>query len=90
MADQTLSKGLEDYVKTLGKSVTPAEAPMLGALRLMAKTLDAQTAADGPVASLLSTYTRELARFQKARSNVPAQKSPLATALEALSDDDEE
>lgn len=83
MTVETLSETLETYLATLGSSVTPAESPMIAALRAMATQLDAQIADEGAVASLLATYTRELARFQKARANMPA-VDPLAAALDAL------
>lgn len=87
MTTQTLEQSLDTYLKSLNGTLSPAETPMVGALRLMAQTLDAQTADEGPVASLLSTYTRELARFQKARANMPARKTALGAALDGLADD---
>lgn len=82
----SLATSLETYLK----NITPndAEAAQIAALQLMALTLDDQTINEGgPLASLLSTYARELARFQKSRSNAPTVKSPLASALEVLDDE---
>jgi hypothetical protein len=79
-----LSDSLEEYLSDQGTALTAAESAQVAALRLTARTLDGQDAE--PLASLLSTYMRELARFQKNRANKPA-ASAMAKALAGLAND---
>lgn len=78
-----LADSLDDYLASLDSPLSPAEVPHVTALKLTARTLDAQ---EEPASSLLSAYMRELARFQKNRADRPA-SDPLGDALNALDHD---
>ena len=82
---ETLTNTLETFLLEADSWLTPAEYPIVAALRLMARSLDAQAESEGGiVTSLMTTYTRTLVQLHKLKPADPQTTDPLANALANL------